>query len=111
MSNDQPRVERPTRTPAERDAAHHAGLDGDTIDHGTDGPFDYWESDHTALVHVLWNAKHNGLTLQNDADQIASLINQSRWLAAQNAAAVDKAEKAWHDSQDQAPAEVPGSAS
>jgi hypothetical protein len=56
--------------------------DLDTRQLGTDGPFAVWESDHTALVHVLWQAKRNGLTLEADADEIARLITTSRWMAA-----------------------------
>lgn len=29
-----------------------------------------WRADHTALVHVLWEAKHTGLTV-DDADELA----------------------------------------
>jgi hypothetical protein len=62
-----------------------AGLDQDTVERGVDGPFQAWEGDHTALVHVLWSAKHDGLTLDKDADAIASMILRSRWLAAERA--------------------------
>lgn len=47
-----------------------------------DGPIWPWESDYTSLVHVLWNAKRAGLTLQGDSDEIAALILRSRWLQA-----------------------------
>lgn len=40
---------------------HTEHLDLDTVERGTDGPFENWEGDHTALVHVLWSAKHDGL--------------------------------------------------
>jgi hypothetical protein len=56
-------------------------LDVDTLTKGVKGPFEPWESDHTALVHVLWAAKRSGLSL-DDADEIASRILQSRWAAA-----------------------------
>lgn len=56
----------------------------------TAGPFEPWESDHTALVHVLWDAKRRGLTL-DDADEIAGLIRQSRWMAAAEADAASRA--------------------
>ena len=59
------------------------GLDLDTFERGTEPPFDDWEGDHTALVHVLWSAKHEGLTLDTDCDAIASMVMQSRWLAKQ----------------------------
>lgn len=62
--------------------------DTDTAFKGLDAPFDYWEDDHTALVHVLWSAKHQGLTLQGDADEVARMILRSRWLAAAKARAV-----------------------
>lgn len=62
-------------------------LDPDTCFKGLDGPFDYWEDDFTALVHVLWSAKHQGLTLQGDADEVARTILHSRWLAASKARA------------------------
>lgn len=59
-------------------------IDNDTWQYGgTAGPFKPWEHDHTALVHVLWAAKHEGWTLQDDCDKIAGLILRSRWLAAQ----------------------------
>lgn len=42
-----------------------------------------WDSDHTALVHVLWAAKRNGLTLDSaDAAELASFIMRSKWLRA-----------------------------
>lgn len=40
-----------------------------------------YDSDHTALVHVLWEARHKGLTL-DDFDDIASLIMKSKWMRA-----------------------------
>jgi hypothetical protein len=40
-----------------------------------------YDSDHTALVHLLWVAKDKGLTLDN-FDELASLIMQSHWLRA-----------------------------
>lgn len=36
-------------------------LDLDTIEKGTEPPFEAWEGDHTALVHVLWSAEHDHL--------------------------------------------------
>lgn len=44
-------------------------------------PIDPWDSDHTALVHVLWDARRDGLTIE-DADRLASKIMQSRWMRA-----------------------------
>lgn len=64
-----------------------AGVDNDTAEYGTSGPFEPWESDHTALVHVLWAARRRGLSLEDDADQIASMILRSRWAAARADAA------------------------
>lgn len=64
-----------------------AHQDLDTQQKGTDGPFEPWEGDHTALVHVLWAAQRAGLTLAGDADEIASMILRSRALAARTAAA------------------------
>src|SRR5690606_1879434 len=63
-------------------------LDRDTRGKGVDGPFESWEGDHTALVHVLWAARHQGLTLDKDADTIASMILRSRFLAARIDAAI-----------------------
>jgi hypothetical protein len=60
----------------------HSRLDNDTREKGTTGPFETWESDHTALVHVLWACSHDGLTLTDDFDDVASRIFRSRWLAA-----------------------------
>jgi hypothetical protein len=37
-----------------------------------------YDSDHTALVHVLWSAGINGA----EADELASKIMQSKWLRA-----------------------------
>lgn len=68
--------------------------DPDTAFNGLDGPFEYWESDHTALIHVLWTAKHQGLTLQGDDEEIARLIRHSRWHAATKAQAVEQAQEA-----------------
>lgn len=48
------------------------------------GPFDPWDSDHTALVHVLWGAKHKGLTIKENADEIATVIMRSRWKKARD---------------------------
>lgn len=62
--------------------AHLAGLDVDTIQHGTTPPFAYWEGDARALVGVLWSARHDGLDLDADAERIASNILASRCIAA-----------------------------
>jgi hypothetical protein len=35
-----------------------------------------WDSDHTALVHVLWSAQSRGMSL-DDPDELASFIRQS----------------------------------
>lgn len=40
-----------------------------------------WDSDHTALVHVLWSAQRKGLSI-SDADELASHIMQSEWMEA-----------------------------
>ncbi|KQO98928.1 hypothetical protein ASF30_09440 [Leifsonia sp. Leaf264] len=45
-------------------------------------PFNDWEDDHTGLIHVLWAAEHENLTLRGDASDIAYRILGSRWLAA-----------------------------
>lgn len=50
---------------------------------------DPWESDHTALVHVLWHCQHAGLTLADDPDEIARRIMQSKWLAATRKHSID----------------------
>lgn len=65
-------------------------LDLDTSTEGTGGPFEAWEGDHTALVHVLWAAKREGLTLEKDADAIASMVLNSRFLAAHTALALER---------------------
>lgn len=69
--------------------------DAGTLTKGTDGPFESWESDHTALVHVLWAAKWSGLSL-DDADEIASRILQSRWAAAYRAQTLQNLRKDHH---------------
>src|SRR4051794_33729202 len=40
-----------------------------------------YDSDHTALVHVLWSARDEGLSL-SDADALASHIMRSKWMRA-----------------------------
>ncbi|AEJ94162.1 hypothetical protein THIBAULT_46 [Mycobacterium phage Thibault] len=55
--------------------------DVDTLTKGVSGPFEPWEGDHTALVHVLWAARRAGLSL-DDADEVAERILCSRWAAA-----------------------------
>ncbi|QVJ03090.1 hypothetical protein KGD82_13730 [Nocardiopsis eucommiae] len=67
--------------------------DNDTFQYGTQPPFDPWESDHTALVHVLWSARHQGLTLADNTDEIAHLILGSRWMAARQQKARDIAKE------------------
>lgn len=47
----------------------------------SDEPIQPYDSDHTALVHVLWTAKHDGVTIK-DADVLARRIMQSRWMRA-----------------------------
>lgn len=42
-----------------------------------------FESDHTALVHVLWAAQFEGIMPREvDADVLASHIMQSKWMRA-----------------------------
>lgn len=53
-------------------------VDLGTFQRGTEGPFEHWESDHASLVHVLWDARRRGLSLENDADEIAGMILKSR---------------------------------
>lgn len=65
--------------------------DTDTIQYGFEGPYKYWESDSTGMVHVLWSAKNDGLNLDDDADSISSMVMRSRWLYAQRAEASRKA--------------------
>jgi hypothetical protein len=72
---------------AKRSGVRH--LDPDTVQGGTSGPFKEWEHDGTALIHVLWSAKHHGLDLIEDGDEIKSRILQSRWFAAAKQKAVD----------------------
>lgn len=40
-----------------------------------------WDSDHTALVHVLWDARRKGLSVEK-ADELASHIMRSQWMRA-----------------------------
>jgi hypothetical protein len=58
--------------------------DTDTAFKGRKGPYEPWEGDHTALVHVLWSARNAGLDLDSgeDVDKIASMILHSRWFYA-----------------------------
>lgn len=48
----------------------------------------YYDSDHTALVHVLWAIRRDGLTI-DDFDEVASKIMQSRWMKAARLHAVE----------------------
>lgn len=48
-----------------------------------------YDSDHTALVHVLWEAQRGGLTI-SDPDALASLIMRSKWMRAVRRHAVEK---------------------
>lgn len=68
---------------AQQDTLVRRGYDPSTVEFGQDGPFDPWEHDHTSLVHVLWHFSRAGLTLDDDADEIASLLMGSRWGNAQ----------------------------
>ena len=76
---------RQSQSPAAQDDAYRAGLDLDTVQYGTFGPFEDWESDGTALVHVLWAARRSGADLVSDAPRIAAMILGSRFLAAARA--------------------------
>lgn len=40
-----------------------------------------WDSDHTALVHVLWAAEREGLSLDTP-DDLAQYIMTSKWMRA-----------------------------
>ncbi len=62
-------------------------LDLDTIQKGIAAPFEVWEGDHTAFVHIVWHAKSRGWTLRDNDAKIASAILRSRAMAAQKAAA------------------------
>lgn len=75
---------------AERQNPGLGGLDLDTFTRGVEPPFEVWEGDHTALVHVLWSAKHDGLTLEKNDAEIANMIMHSRWLAAREHAAKEQ---------------------
>ena len=55
----------------------------------TDDPIQPYDSDHTALVHVLWDARRDGVTIE-DADELASRIMRSRWMQAVQVHAVEK---------------------
>ena len=49
----------------------------------TDRQFKPWESDHTALVHVLWGLRDEGVIGRDvDCDTLASRIMQSEWMQA-----------------------------
>jgi hypothetical protein len=65
--------------------AYDRSLDVDTLQKGTEGPFEDWEGDHTALVHILWHARWDGLDLAADAEVLADRIMRSRWIAAARA--------------------------
>lgn len=71
-------------------SVRHDELDLDTATKGLEAPFDPWEHDHTGLVHVLWDAQRQGLTLDTNADALASLIMSSRWLRANRELEADR---------------------
>ncbi|MGW8431296.1 hypothetical protein ACWGJ9_09230 [Curtobacterium citreum] len=73
---------RPFQPREQMHAAIEAGLDHETVQFGTEGPFEYWEGDARALVGVLWSARHDDLDLDADAERIASNILASRCIAA-----------------------------
>lgn len=50
--------------------------------------FEVWESDHTALVHVLWDHGMKG----TEADDLASKIMRSKWMKATRVHAVERAD-------------------
>ena len=52
-------------------------LDKDTREVSTGDPYEVLEGDHITLVRVLKLARHDGLTLENDADAIATMILRS----------------------------------
>lgn len=60
-------------------------LDLDTRTRGHDAPYEVWEGDHTAFVHVLWSAKRRDLTVEDNADEIATMLLRSRALTTQKA--------------------------
>jgi hypothetical protein len=80
-------VNRGSETVVNPDAWRDRNADPDTRSKGTGGPFATWESDGTGMVHALWSAHNNGLTLEANADEIKSRIMGSRWLAAVRAEA------------------------
>lgn len=47
----------------------------------TDEKIEPWDSDHTALVHVLWDARRGGIGVSDPAE-LASLIMRSKWMRA-----------------------------
>lgn len=51
------------------------------VPHTSEAAIQPYDSDHTALVHVLWEAKRRGWTL-DDADEVAAIIMRSKWLEA-----------------------------
>lgn len=71
-----------------------------TAPHG-DRPeaFRPWDGDHTALVHVLREARNKRLSLSADDDQeqLAEMILNSHWLAAREAHAATRAQEAYDD--------------
>lgn len=57
--------------------------------------FKPWESDHTALVHVLWSLQSDGLLPRDvDCDRVASKIRQSVWMKAEREHAASPARTA-----------------
>ncbi|WP_374010560.1 hypothetical protein [Leifsonia sp. LS-T14] len=57
-------------------------IDSDTSSHGTQPPFECWEGGQSGLMLVLLDAAGAGLSLGDDADEIAAMVLRSRWFAA-----------------------------
>jgi len=72
-------MRKPTTDPRIRNAEW---LDLDSRTYGLSEPFELWEADSTGMVHVLWDARRRGWTLEENADEIAALVMRSRWLRA-----------------------------
>lgn len=58
------------RTTTSHGVTYREHVDLDTYEKGTDGPYEHWEGDHTALVHVLWGAKHDGLIAERPSHRL-----------------------------------------
>lgn len=72
----------PRGTRATRGELKVDGIDSDTKAQGTQPPYECWEGGQSGLTLVLLDADTEGLSLAENADEIAAMVLRSRWFAA-----------------------------